>query len=133
MKNWNVLLVDDEPMVLRVHGQMISKLGHVARMYSCPERALEYVSSKGDQIDLVITDYRMPGISGLDFIRQLRSRCATVPVLMLTGYASEIDLQRVADYGVEVLEKPVGMDILIAYLEALQERVSDEKPVSASE
>lgn len=122
MDSWNVLLVDDESMVLNVHGQMVNRMGHVATMFDCPVEALSYMQDKGDEIDLVITDYRMPTLSGLEFIRELRRMNAHVPVLMLTAYSSDIGLQEAASYGVEVIDKPVRLAVLSAYIEEMRER-----------
>lgn len=122
-ESWNVLLLDDESMVLQVHGQMVSRLGHVATMFNCPFHALEYVQERRDQFDLIISDYRMPELNGLEFISRIREGGCEVPVLLLTGYASELDLKKAASHNVVVIEKPVRMRELAGCMDALRARL----------
>jgi len=108
-----VLLVDDDPLVLSVHEVMLQDFGHEVISKCDAQSALALIRSGAD-VDLVITDYQMPVMNGVEFIRALRQTLPIVPVLMLTGYNTrEIE----DELGVfECLSKPVkkkGFDLTI--------------------
>jgi CheY-like chemotaxis protein len=99
-----ILLVDDEPAILTVLELLLNKCGFLVALKSNAESAL-FLIREGVNIDLVITDYRMPGMNGIEFIRELRRLLPSVPVLMLTG---DINLEVEPSLGVfEIISKPV--------------------------
>jgi CheY-like chemotaxis protein len=79
-----ILLVDDEPTILTVLELLLNKFGYIVIPKSNAESAL-FLIREGVNVDLIITDYRMPGMNGVEFIRVLRRILPSVPVLMLTG------------------------------------------------
>ncbi|HUI47019.1 MAG TPA: response regulator [Nitrospirota bacterium] len=99
-----VLLIDDDPLVLSVHELMLQDFGHEVITKCDAQSALAFIKSGAD-IDLVITDYQMPVMNGIEFIRALRQTMPIIPVLMLTGY----DIVEIEpELGVfECLSKPV--------------------------
>src|ERR1700757_1809051 len=72
--NVKVLLVDDNPMVLGMLKQSLSTLGQVSTAADAADALLKAVD---DPPDLLVTDYRMPGMDGRQLIEKLRSRPAT--------------------------------------------------------
>ncbi|SDW77146.1 response regulator [Paenibacillus sp. CF384] len=123
-----LMLVDDEPSVVDALALRIpwSSLGvvHVFKAYSGAE-AWELFQSQ--QIDIVITDIRMPGMDGLELIRRVRAVRNRTQCLLLTGfaefeYAQEALRSQVFDY----LLKPIGNDELIASVSRLIARLTDE-------
>ncbi len=100
-----ILLVDDEPAILTVMELLLNKFGYIAVLKSTAESAL-FLIREGVNVDLVITDYRMPGMNGVEFIRALRRILPSVPVLMLTG---DITVEIEPSLGVfELINKPVA-------------------------
>lgn len=82
-----VLVVDDEPGNRRLYSEILRDLGH--SVIDKPNGVSAMVTvRKGAGIDLVITDYRMPDMSGLEFVSALRQVLPSVPVIMITAYAS---------------------------------------------
>ncbi len=81
-----IMCVDDEPVTLRLFERILSGQGYEAIPVSSPLGALEVFDR--ERIDLVITDVRMPELSGLDFLREVRLRDPEVPVIVATGQAS---------------------------------------------
>lgn len=120
MNSWNVLLVDDDPTILKVQGGMVSRMGHVVATYDCPIDALDYLHIHKKEVDLVITDYRMPEMNGIEFIREVRALKDDMPIIILTGFAGEIDQDEAEELGVQVYSKPIRMDELAASLEQLK-------------
>ena len=99
-----ILLVDDEPAILTVLELLLNKFGYIVIPKSNAESAL-FLIREGVNIDLIITDYRMPGMNGIEFIRVLRRILPSVPVLMLTG---DITVEIEPSLGVfERINKPV--------------------------
>lgn len=122
MSSWNVLLVDDEPMVLQVQGDLVSRMGHVVTMFTSPLDALAYLESHGSEVDLLITDFRMPELSGLEVVKRVREMFADMPIMVLTGYANELDLRKINEFDVKVVSKPVTSRVLSEYIEGLVQR-----------
>jgi len=85
-----VLAVDDEATVLELVMEVLHELGCDARSASYGAEALSNVTQCPD-IDLLITDIRMPGISGFELAEKVRAIRPNLPVLFITGYASEFE------------------------------------------
>jgi CheY-like chemotaxis protein/two-component sensor histidine kinase len=80
------LLVDDEELVRMSTADMLMDLGYEVIEANSAEEALRQVS-EGLRPDLLITDHLMPGMTGVELARELRSRQAELPVLIVSGYA----------------------------------------------
>src|SRR5688572_30250477 len=81
-----ILYVDDEPAIGLVLQDTLERLGHSAIGATNVPEALGALAR--GQIDLIISDYRMPGLSGLEFLELLRSEGRDIPLIILTGYAT---------------------------------------------
>jgi DNA-binding NtrC family response regulator len=105
-----ILLVDDEPDIRSVYAELLGDLG--CRVLSEPDgpSALAVVKQEAG-IDLVITDYMMPDMNGLKFVKALRAMRPSVPVIMITGFTSLENYLRSKSLGVfEYVEKTIRMD-----------------------
>lgn len=96
----NVLLVEDEAMVRTVAERALTRQGYTVVTASNGEEALEIVS-RGDAIDLMISDVVMPLMDGPTMVREARKLRPEIPVLFMSGYAEEqlrksIDIDNVA-------------------------------------
>ncbi|WP_046866200.1 response regulator [Microvirga massiliensis] len=93
-----VLLVEDDPLVLMGAAAMLEDLGHTVFEASTGEAALA-VLQENASVDLVITDYAMPGMTGLELAKRIRSRWPEMPILLVSGHAAlaertELDIPR---------------------------------------
>lgn len=99
----SILLVDDEPLVRTGTAEMIRDLGHQVREASDGLEALA-ILAEGDHFDVVVTDYKMPGMDGAELAERVREIRPETGILLITGYTGardeELQLPR--------LSKPFG-------------------------
>ena len=81
-----ILIVDDEKNYLLVLEALLKDAGYEVITSDSASKALEITSSH--DLDLVITDMRMPGLNGMEFLAHLRGRQSELPVIMMTAYAT---------------------------------------------
>ena len=81
-----ILYVDDEPAIRLVLQDTLERFGHTAIGAGNVPEALGVLQA--GHVDLVISDYRMPGLSGIEFLELLREQGMQMPVIILTGYAT---------------------------------------------
>ncbi len=121
-----ILVVDDEPGNRLLFSEILRDLGHL--VIDEPDGATAMATiRKGTEIDLVITDYRMPDMSGLEFVTALRQVLPSVPVIMITAYASIDNYFQSLSLGVfEYINKPfVKREFERIVQAALQQRGTD--------
>ena len=82
----NILYVDDEPAIRLILQDTLERLGHSAVGAGNVPEALGVLARGG--VDLIISDFRMPGLSGLEFLEMLRDDGRDIPLIMLTGHAT---------------------------------------------
>ena len=81
-----ILCVDDEPELLKLLARMLTPLGHEVRTAASVHEALQVVAR--EPVDLIITDWSMPHLTGLDLLQLLRDDGNDTPVVMLTAFGS---------------------------------------------
>ena len=115
-----VLAVEDEPEVLDVIRAMLTAAGHAVVSAASGREALELFER--ETVDVVVTDLGMPGMTGLALAQELKRRRA-VPVVLLTGWADELDTAPTRDIDV-LLAKPITRERLVSGLaQAVPDRV----------
>lgn len=123
---YNVLIADDEPKICNLIVKFISwqeiglKLAHIAFN---GQDALSTIHEK--QIDILITDIRMPGVDGLDLIRQAKQYNSEIEVIIISGYSQFQYAQQAIQYGVrQYLLKPINKNELNESLKKILEEKS---------
>jgi signal transduction histidine kinase len=81
-----VLLVDDDALVCDGTAAMIEDLGHAVIPASCASAALGLLETTPN-VDIIITDHAMPGMTGVELAHLVRKRYPDIPILLATGYA----------------------------------------------
>jgi DNA-binding response OmpR family regulator len=100
-----VLVVDDEEAVRGVLQMLLSRRGHQHQVVQTGEAAVDAISAQ--RFDLVITDKNLPGMSGLDVLREVKRRSPDTAVILMTGYASmDSAIDALNEGAAAYLEKP---------------------------
>lgn len=116
-----ILIVEDVPDLSRLIARELKACGYEVNAVEDGLSALEFCNRQVP--DLLILDWMLPGLDGLDVLRRLR-QTSTIPVLMLTGRNEEIDRVLGLELGADdYLVKPFGMRELVARTRALLRRV----------
>src|SRR5204863_3484514 len=87
IRSCRVLVVDDDPIVAAGTVAMLEDLGHVATEVPSADAALQQLLRQAAEIDLVITDHAMPGMTGTELAARIRRSWPELPVVIATGYA----------------------------------------------
>ena len=100
-----ILLVDDEKDILDLFTEYLTSNGLIIISFQNPIEALNFLNSNINNCSLVITDYSMPQMSGLDFIRHIRDidRNFIIKIILITAYNLRID---------KIIEKPILLEKL---------------------
>jgi two-component system cell cycle sensor histidine kinase/response regulator CckA len=107
-----VLLVDDEVMMLVVCRKMLEKLGYRVLTADSGQRAIDLFNRHRDQINLVILDMVMPGLSGSDILYRLKEIDPSVKVLLSSGYSIDGQARQLLDRGCNgFIQKPFDLQV----------------------
>jgi CheY-like chemotaxis protein len=108
-----ILLVDDEETVLEVSAELLSALGYRIYAVASGQEAVAVYMEKGKDIDMVILDMVMPGISGAETFERLRQLNPDLRVLLASGYSIDGQAQQIMDRGCRgFLQKPFELSVL---------------------
>jgi DNA-binding NtrC family response regulator len=129
-----VLLLDDEPIVGKRLVPALAKLGVETESFTDPEAALQQIARK--DFDIVVTDYRMDKMDGLEVLRRVLQKTPRTKVIIITGYATlEIGRQALAIGAFDFIAKPFKPNdlrtIVVKAARALGYQIN-EKPVDSS-
>ena len=116
-----ILIIDDEPQLVESLAMRLKASGYAVS--AAPDGVSGINKFKEEPPDLVILDIMMPGLSGLDVLKELKEICLNVPVIMLTAYGtpqSAIEALRLGAY--DHLAKPFNTETL---LEMIKKAISD--------
>jgi CheY-like chemotaxis protein len=115
-----VLIVDDEPDMLKSLGRIFRAKGLIVEVANSGEEAVE--KAQALNLDAIVMDIKMPGISGLEAYLRIRGFRAKLYVVLMTGFSEIMDEAAQTD-GVEVLIKPVDPNQLCEMINSKSEGV----------
>ena len=112
MANDIVHVVDDDVDVRKSLGFLLATADFAVRLY---ESATAFLATEPRELDgCIVSDVRMPGIDGIEFLRQLKARGLGVPVIVMTGHADvALAVQAMKEGAVDFIEKPFDDQVLI--------------------
>lgn len=138
MDSFKVLFVDDETDFLETLIKRMKKRKLNVSGVKSGEEALEFLKnaeSSGEPVDIVVMDVKMPGMDGIQTLREVKKICPRVEVIMLTGHASlEVAREGMDSGAFDYLMKPVDMDeLLFKIQDAYKKKTLQEKRARGSE
>lgn len=128
-----VLVVDDDPVVGKSFDRVLTGKGYAVITASSGQEALNKLET--ENYDVVFTDIKMPGMSGLDMAEQLKQRRPWLPVVIVTGYGSPGNEARAEAAGVSgFLRKPLSPEMIESSAEkAMSEASATAQSAAAAE
>lgn len=109
MPKQKILIVDDEKDMRDFLEIMLRKEGYEASSFASPKAALDLC--KSEKVDLVISDIRMPGMGGVEFLKALKELDPDILVIMITAYASvETAIEAMKSGAYDYFTKPFNID-----------------------
>jgi PAS domain S-box-containing protein len=109
-----ILLVEDEGAVRTFSAQALQNKGYKVIEASCTDEALEAFEKHADEIDIIITDVMMPGISGTELIKKLRDKKPDIKVIFMSGYTEDELFKNDTTIQVNFLLKPFTLKQLVS-------------------
>ena len=117
----HVFFLDDEPQVRDVVRETLEDVGIKVTCFACPTECLTQLYSQ--KCDLLITDLRMPNLSGEEVLQKATNAQSNLPVIILTGHGSDREEELAIQMGAfAYLRKPVDIDVLTRTMEAAYRR-----------
>jgi DNA-binding response OmpR family regulator len=133
MSKWRVLLVDDEPSILKVVGKRLTLAGYEVMTAVDGQDALERV--RANPPHLILLDLMMPRCSGFEACRELKQdeRYRDIPVIIFTGKGGDMDEKVCRELGADAyISKSWGTEALMAQVEALLVKTAQDGEAAPS-
>ena len=116
-KRKNILLVDDEIDIIESLKMILDDFDCKSFCFSSPNHALEKFMEDPTLFDLIISDQKMPIMTGLELAEKIKSVSHDIPVIILTGYSSDIVDSN--NYISKIIDKPFDVDQLFVEIDKL--------------
>jgi len=114
-KHGTIVLVDDDVELLKALTKVLEKSGYEVLPQPNANSAMDFINRTQKGFDVVISDVSMPGASGADFLRRLKTAFPRVPVIMITGFGDWGQyMNMLRDGAYEYLSKPTDKKQLLA-------------------
>jgi two-component system response regulator FixJ len=123
-----VHVIDDDPAILTSIAGFLMTNGFGVQTYTS---AYDFLETMGTQAaGCVVTDARMPGISGIDLIGKMKERGFSLPIIVITAYADiSLTVEAIKQGAVDLLEKPFNNSALVKAIRKALANWNDETPI----
>lgn len=129
--NYRILIVDDDPSVLATYRRLLTRAGYATVAEDDPLQVLCNGHAEAG-VDLILLDYKMPGMNGLSLLAELRRRECHAKCILVSAFLNDEVRSQAENLGVaRILEKPVEVGSLRATIEELLPLVS-RRPAKAT-
>ena len=109
----SILIVDDEEIIRNFAAHALERLGYTVSRCSNGLEAVEWMTQRADEVDLVVLDLIMPKLSGKDTFYRLREMAPTIPIVIASGFTqTEAVSELLHDGAVGFLSKPFRLEDL---------------------
>lgn len=113
-----ILVIDDDEDILNLFSDFLKKEGYGVTSFLDPLKALEEIHRRPQRYSIIITDVRMPGISGIELIRRIRKINHDIKVIIISAFELNGEDLRNIRYD-NFIEKPVHMQYLARTIEKI--------------
>jgi len=115
-----VMYVDDDEALVFLVKRLLTRRGYRVITFTDPLQALAVLRKDRSACDLLVTDYNMPGYSGVDLLREVKALVPTLPVALASGYVTpDIERDALAAGARALIHKPNDVDELCATVQRL--------------
>jgi len=127
-----ILLLDDNSLGLSARRSVLEELGHKVSTCGVPHDALELCGKQ--RFDIVVTDYKMPKMTGTEFISKLRKQHPNIPVILISGFTDTLGLNE-ANTGADVVIQKSSNEVshLIRSVNRLMRQLKQPRKPAASQ
>lgn len=116
-----ILVVDDDRKIVKTTCDILRVKGHESIAAYSGEEGVEKLRS--DAPDCVLMDIKMPGLSGVDALKQMKEIVPTLPVILVSAYATEDLLEEARQAGTyAILSKPLNIQMVLSFLDLLHKK-----------
>jgi CheY-like chemotaxis protein len=112
-----ILVAEDDPAMRQLVVEALQKDGHIVEAATCGREALARVTLDelmDWQLDLIVSDVRMPGVTGFQILETLRATCRTIPAVLMTAFGDAEMRARAKKLGAVLVDKPFLLEELRA-------------------
>lgn len=125
-----ILVVDDEEMIEEMIQAVLESRGCRTTSFTDPREALRFLVGNPDRVVLLITDFRMPALSGPDLIRRALQVTPGLPVIAVSGRQEEYRLDGIRDSILRILPKPFVKSEMINAVDTALARANQHCPLT---
>jgi len=112
-KGESILFVDDEKSLVDIGRQILTRLGYKVTAADGSLKALDYFRKEPEKFDILVTDYTMPDMTGIELAEEFRKIRPDIPVILCTGFYDKINKEKILERGInDLIAKPVTIKIL---------------------
>lgn len=123
-QQYHILLVEDNAEIGQISSELLSEIGYSVTLATTADDALTRITNEPDGFDAVLSDVVMPGMSGIELARRLKSSHPNLPVVLASGYSHV--LAENAHHGFSLLQKPYAA---ISLSTALKKAIAEKKKI----
>lgn len=121
-----IAIIDDDPLIGEFLTTLLEPYGYWCQAFETAESFL-YSNPAAQSYSCILVDWQLPGINGIDLIRQIKSWTPSPPVMMITGTQNDEDLARALHLGADdFITKPIKKTLFLARLRALLRRTGED-------
>jgi PAS domain S-box-containing protein len=128
----HILYLDDDEALVSLTVKLLRRKGFDVHGFTAPQKALEILRADSQRFDLVVTDYSMPGTSGIQVAKELRQLRPDLPVVLASGYVTDDLKLRAREVGVRhVIYKPQTVTELCEVVQRTLDEVGGQEKLKA--